>query len=581
MNDKIEKDEINNEHISTSTALDDEQRVKVLSPGMLVAKRFFRNKLAMVGTCILVVMFLFSFVGGAISPYKETQVFRKLDSIMKDYAGVAVNKEYQFTAKDEVNFSATAKAKLILAISKGATSFEADDQTYSLIAEGNDVYSVAGLQPIANVTSIKGMHNYEETSDVVLTDEIKAAYSAAFDAGKSTFEVAGNSYTITKNGRTAVISAAGKIGVATKRMYSPAASDQTVSYDFIYACEKALIDGVTSFEAEGNTYTLEKDATYGYVLVSTDNTVCALASDYKISAVNKNNFLPIDFKIALEKATRDGEGNLTFTLDGEERKYEILDKNGQFTIRVTAETDMIDTFASPSSKHWLGTDGNGMDLMTRLMYGGRISLMIGFVAIGIELLLGIILGGLAGYFGGWLDTIIMRIVDTVNCIPSLPIYIIIGSIMDYKQLDPRLRIYMLCVILGILGWTGIARMVRGQILSLREQEFMIAAEATGVRVSRRIFRHLIPNVIPQLIVIATMGLGDVILMEATLSFLGLGVKFPYASWGNIINAVNDSYVLRTYWFVWLPAGMLVLLSVLGFNFVGDGLRDSFDPKMKR
>ena len=124
-------------------------------------------------------------------------------------------------------------------------------------------------------------------------------------------------------------------------------------------------------------------------------------------------------------------------------------------------------------------------------------------------------------------------------------------------------------------------MVRGQILSLREQEFMVATEATGVRISRRIFRHLIPNVIPQLIVIATMGLGDVILMEATLSFLGIGVKFPYASWGNIVNAVNDVYVLTNFWFVWIPAGFLILLTFLGFNFVGDGLRDAFDPKMKR
>ena len=163
----------------------------------------------------------------------------------------------------------------------------------------------------------------------------------------------------------------------------------------------------------------------------------------------------------------------------------------------------------------------------------------------------------------------------------MQLYIIIGSIMDYYKVDPRLRIYALCIILGLIGWPGIARMVRGQLLSLREQEFMIATEATGVRISRRIFRHLIPNVIPQLIVIATMGLGDVILMEATLSFLGIGVKFPYASWGNIVYAVNDVYVLTNFWFVWIPAGFLILITVLGFNFVGDGLRDAFDPKMKR
>ena len=140
---------------------------------------------------------------------------------------------------------------------------------------------------------------------------------------------------------------------------------------------------------------------------------------------------------------------------------------------------------------------------------------------------------------------------------------------------------VMMAILGVTGWPGIARVVRGQILSLREQEFMLAAEATGLSVSRRIFKHLVPNVIPQLIVYATMGLGSIILTEATLSFLGLGVKYPYASWGNIINAVNDVHVLTNYPFVWIPAGILILLTVLGFNFIGDGLRDAFDPKMKR
>ena len=250
-------------------------------------------------------------------------------------------------------------------------------------------------------------------------------------------------------------------------------------------------------------------------------------------------------------------------------------------VRSEQETQLNDLFAAPSKEHWLGTDGNGMDILTRLMFGGRISLMIGFVVVLIQLVIGVLLGGLAGYFGGWADNLIMRIVDTVICIPSLPLYIILGSVMDFYQIDPRVRIYMLCVILGLLTWPRIARMVRGQILSLREQEFMIATEATGIRISKRIFKHLVPNVIPQLIVIATMGLGDVIITEATLSFLGLGVKFPYASWGNIVNAVNDVFVLTNYWFVWIPAGFLILITVLGFNFVGDGLRDAFDPKMKR
>ena len=194
---------------------------------------------------------------------------------------------------------------------------------------------------------------------------------------------------------------------------------------------------------------------------------------------------------------------------------------------------------------------------------------------------GVVLGGVSGYFGGWVDNLIMRIVDIFYCIPSTPLIIILGAAMDGMRVDPQIRMLYLMLILGFLGWPGIARLVRGQILSLREQEFMTATEACGISVSRRIFRHLIPNVIPQLIVNCTMSLGSTIITEATLSFLGLGVKFPFASWGNIMNDVSNSYVLTSYWFIWIPAGICLMLTVLGFNFVGDGLRDAFDPKMKR
>ena len=252
-----------------------------------------------------------------------------------------------------------------------------------------------------------------------------------------------------------------------------------------------------------------------------------------------------------------------------------------YTIKQGVETRVYDTYSSPSAKHPLGTDRNGMDMLARLMYGGRISLVIGFVVEAIATVLGVILGGLAGYFGKWVDNLIMRIVDVFYCIPSMPIIIILGAAMDAMRVDPMLRMLYLMLILGFLGWPGIARMVRGQILSLREQEFMTATEACGISVSRRIFRHLVPNVIPQLIVSCTMGLGSTIITEATLSFLGLGVKFPFASWGNIINDVSNTYVLTEYWFIWIPAGICLLLTVVAFNLVGDGLRDAFDPKMKR
>ena len=269
--------------------------------------------------------------------------------------------------------------------------------------------------------------------------------------------------------------------------------------------------------------------------------------------------------------------------EGNEAEYDIVyDASAKvWSVKQMTETYVYDRYAAPSKEHWLGTDTNGMDMLTRLMYGGRVSLIIGFIVVAIEGSIGIVMGGISGYFGGWVDNLIMRIVDVFYCLPSMPIIIILGAAMDAMRIDSWTRMMYLMLILGFLGWPGIARLVRGQILSLREQEFMTAAEACGISAWHRIFRHLIPNVIPQLIVTCTMSLGSTILTEATLSFLGLGVKYPFASWGNIINDVNNAYVMTNYLFIWVPAGICLLITVLGFNFVGDGLRDAFDPKMKR
>ena len=570
------------DHVSTSQALDDEQRVKVLSPGMLVAKRFFRNKLAVAGLVILVAMFVFSFIGGMVSPYGESQVFRKTDHVWKDYAGATYNKAYIFETVDGSEFPAAGQQKFILATNKGDSTFEANGVTYGLENKGEDYWAITSAEPIATVLTLKGKSTYKPAGDAEVTDEIKEGYEEAVSNDEDTFEVDGVTYSIEKSGRENQITISGEVAFATKKVFSAASSDAELGFEFQQLALDALENGETSFECDGVKYEMNTVEGETSTEIAKDGEVYATVSGLLVSPQANGVFLSLSFKEAVEQAITEKASTFTaLNENGEEETYQLQTKNTQYVVRNQKETTVNDTYAAPSKAHWVGTDGNGMDMLTRLMYGGRISLMIGFVVIIIEGIIGILIGGISGYFGGWVDTILMRVVDVVICIPAMPLYIIIGSVMDYYKIDPRIRIYALCAILGIVGWPSIARMVRGQILSLREQEFMVATEATGVRVSRRIFRHLIPNVIPQLIVIATMGLGDVILMEATLSFLGIGVKFPYASWGNIVNAVNDVYVLTNFWFVWIPAGFLILLTVLGFNFVGDGLRDAFDPKMKR
>ncbi|MBO7698237.1 MAG: ABC transporter permease [Erysipelotrichaceae bacterium] len=524
-------------------SLNDDRRVKVLSPGMMVTKRFFRNRVAVVGLTILVIMFLFSFVGGMLSPYSEKQFFYRYDMRLKEIAGAKENTEYRLTNFTDV--SSKLKANAILNINKKVDEFKitGDDTNYKLVKDGEDFYSIyANDELVAFVTkAIVNLDN--ETADPELAYNIMKVYLAE---------------------------------KAEAEADAPAAEPNS-----------------DTFEYNGDTYRIDEEGE-----IDRNGNVIGYVSTYVVSPIGTTTGFTVEFKKTLQafieenddagNFVRDGENEKTiFTYHNDESKEDeeyVLAYNAadsRWVIKRLQEEYVYDLYSAPNSEHVLGTDGNGMDMLTRLMYGGRVSLVIGFIVVFLEIGLGVIMGGISGFFGGWVDFTIMRLCDVMFCIPSTPVLIIIGAAMDSLGVDPTIRMIYLMLILGFLGWPSIAHMVRGQILSLREQEFMTAAEATGLSTSRRIFKHLVPNVIPQLIVSGTMGLGSAILTEATLSYLGLGVRFPFASWGNIINGVNDTYVLTTYLWVWIPAGICILLTVLAFNLVGDGLRDAFDPKMKR
>lgn len=244
-------------------------------------------------------------------------------------------------------------------------------------------------------------------------------------------------------------------------------------------------------------------------------------------------------------------------------------------------THLADAMKEPSLRHLLGTDEVGRDLFTRLMYAGRISLSVGIVAVLIEVLIGSILGAVSGFYGGIVDGIIMRIVDVFMCCPHLPLLIMLGAVMSDLKIAPQYRMYVVMLIIGLLSWAGLCRIVRAQILSLREQEFMQAAEALGLRDRRKIFKHLLPNTFASIIVAATLGIAGAILTESSLSFLGLGVTPPTPSWGTMIQAVSNTYVLRHRPWIWMPPGICIFLTVMAINLFGDGLRDALDPKLKR
>ena len=238
------------------------------------------------------------------------------------------------------------------------------------------------------------------------------------------------------------------------------------------------------------------------------------------------------------------------------------------------EVVAADANQPPSAKHLLGTDKIGRDLFVRLFYGGRVSLGIAIAVTALETIIGVVLGSMAGFFGGIVDTIISRISEMFMCFPFLMICITLQAIFGTS-------IMTLITILAVLSWPSIARIVRGQILSLREMDYMEACRALGISNKRQIFKHLFPNVLAYIIVYVTLSMASVILTETSLSFLGLGVSMPTPTWGNLIQEARNLLVLQKKWWYWIPPGSAIFLTILCFNILGDGLRDAIDPKMQK
>jgi peptide/nickel transport system permease protein len=231
--------------------------------------------------------------------------------------------------------------------------------------------------------------------------------------------------------------------------------------------------------------------------------------------------------------------------------------------------DLASRLQPPSAASWLGTDDAGYDMFRLLLAGSRVSLLIGFLSVAIAITLGTVMGAVAGYAGGWADGLLMRIVDLFLSVPRLVLLITAVALL-------RPSIALIVIVLGLTGWMGVARLVRGQVLAVREREHVLAARALGYRPLRILFRHILPNVLTPVIVAATLGIGNAILAEAALSYLGLGVQPPDTSWGLIIFSGQDR-MLDAWWITAFP-GILIALTVMAFNLVGDGLRDALDPR---
>ncbi|OFW13155.1 MAG: peptide ABC transporter permease [Acidobacteria bacterium RIFCSPLOWO2_02_FULL_59_13] len=236
----------------------------------------------------------------------------------------------------------------------------------------------------------------------------------------------------------------------------------------------------------------------------------------------------------------------------------------------TNEDHLEDKYQAPSSRYWIGTDANGRDLLTRMIWGSRMSLSVGFVAVSIYVAIGLLVGTIAGYFRGWVDMVLSRVIEIVICFPT---FFLILAVLAFLQPS----IWNIMIVIGLTGWVTEARLIRGEFFRLNDQEFVLAAKALGVSDARIIFRHILPNGLAPVLVAASFGVASAILIESGLSFLGFGISIPVPSWGGILNEARENF---RYWWITIFPGLAIFSTVTAYNLVGEGIRDAIDPRLK-
>lgn len=366
-----------------------------------------------------------------------------------------------------------------------------------------------------------------------------------------------------------------------------------------YNCVALLDDGTVAYVG------LQSNAIADQLPEGLDNIVDIAATGNTVAAVDA------DGKITIWGNTSDGLGNIPemsakpVELYGGLKHYTALLENGEVISwgnnfhkqaevpAAVVEKDIETVFAGfyqnyaittdGETETWglkgyaFGTDNLGRDILTRLVNAGQVTMTVGAIAVVISLVIGIILGGIAGYFGGWVDMIVMRIAEVIGGLPFIPFAMILSAIIG-TRISVEQRMYLIMVVLGILSWPGTCRLIRAQILSQREQEYVTAAQAMGVREKTIVFKHILPNVLSLILVSATLDFATCMLTESTLSYLGFGIAPPTPTWGNMLNGANNSVVIQQYWWRWVFTAAIFGVCTICINLVGDALRDAVDPK---
>ena len=597
---------------------------KIETPSKLVAAAFFRKKTAVVALVLLVALFAFVFIAPLFTPMDINYTDPMQQNLPPAYSLRAVPKQLKNSVQKIDGFSG-----FTMGLSENGEVFvwgSAKDKLYKTdmkalpaeLAEEGAAFLAAGKDhALAITTSGKlvgwgdkscGQYGFEPVLNALPTP---AELAAGIEPQRVASLVCGyqTSALVTKDGRafvwgnTNIARNLGEIAALenVERVAFTASAAIAVRKDGSFTTGRERIFSAAVSEKTGRISSLDAYLTERKVQeIATTNKCVALLLDggeLVVSGVFENgeDELPAlqegEYFVALDGGSRHfvGVTNLGNAYAWGHNAYGqcnvVQDGNAARVFAGALQTYVVDgegniTQSIGLKGYLMGTDGRGRDVFARIVHGGKMTMTIGAVAVLVSSVIAILVGCTAGYFGGMVDTVLMRITEIFSSIPFLPFAMLLSQIIKHYNIGETMRIFIIMLILGALSWTGLARMIRGQVLAEREKEFVVAAKAMGVKERTIAFKHILPNIVSVILVSMTLDFAGYLLTESSLSYLGFGVQQPQPTWGNMLNGCNNSTVIQNYWWQWLFPSLFLSLAVICINVVGDALRDALDPKNK-
>ena len=604
---------------------------KIESPGMMAVKAFFRRKLAVTALVVLVAMFMLVFIGPNFFPMDLTYTDNLQANMAPNYSLLDIPDELASDVRDIsgfANFSVGVSNANKLYI-WGATTNNLTNVDMTIfpdaIKDDNVAFAAAGSDHIIAITtdgkvvgwgnSSNGQYGYLKAGDEQFYTQMpKELIEGTIDASQVRQLLCGYQATaLVMNDGTlymwgnnnAMLSL--KEFVASEELSSGVQKVAFSNYYTLALYEDGTVSGGSSMSLNMQSAYSSKDGAImnlrAYLdgkkvvdVAATNNCYALVLDDGSIVTFGAAEYGELDVPTlaAGEKYTSVAGGTRHFVALTDGGNIEAWGHNDGGQLNVDG-ADAADVFACSKQTYVIdenddvtdksgfrgylfGTDNRGRDILTRIIHGGKMTMTIGAVAVIVSTIIAIIIGCLSGYFGGWVDMLLMRITEICSSIPFLPFAMMLSYVIRTMPIGETTRIFIIMVMLGLLSWTGLARMIRAQVLAEREKEFVIAAQSMGIKESRIAFKHILPNVASIILVNLTLDFAGCMLTESSLSYLGFGVQQPQPTWGNMLYGANNSIVIQNYWWQWLFPAIFLAIATISINIIGDALRDVLDPK---